>query len=321
MRALSDDGGGGELASVFDSYWPAYRKWIARSPFKDTGACVRRLREHMPQLVGVFETLVERFGGSDDVARFLTLWNPPPVVRGCSQLIADGPDGSELIRTYDHHPDLFDGLVLASSWGGVRALCVTDCLWGALDGINEHGLSVALAFGGRRATGDGFAAPLIVRYLLQTCETVAQARKALRRLPVSMAYTFVVLDASGGFITAYLGPDRTARFVGRRASSNHQGRVEWKQYGDHVQSAERLAALEALLDRGADDDAVESAFLAPPIWRRNYKKGAGSLYLARYTPSARRMRLTWPDTSREWRVGEEIDESFEVELTGQLSLK
>ena len=43
---------------------------------------------------------------------------------------------------------------------------MSDCLWGLLDGINDAGLAVSLAFGGR-ATREGFGIPLVVRYLLE----------------------------------------------------------------------------------------------------------------------------------------------------------
>ena len=62
---------------------------------------------------------------------------------------------------------------------------MSDCLWGLLDGMNDAGLAVSLTFGGRRALGDGFGIPLVVRYLLETCDDVAEARETLARLPYS----------------------------------------------------------------------------------------------------------------------------------------
>ena len=59
---------------------------------------------------------------------------------------------------------------------------MSDCLWGLLDGINDSGLAVSLTFGGRKDVGDGFAIPLVVRYVLETCDTVAEARAALARV-------------------------------------------------------------------------------------------------------------------------------------------
>ena len=66
---------------------------------------------------------------------------------------------------------------------------MSDCLWGLLDGMNDAGLAVSLTFGGRRVLGDGFGIPIVVRYLLETCDDVAEAREALARLPFSSRTT------------------------------------------------------------------------------------------------------------------------------------
>ena len=72
---------------------------------------------------------------------------------------------------------------------------MSDCLWGLLDGINDAGLAVALAFGGRqRARADGFGITLVVRYLLETCDTVEQACATLARLPVHAPYNLTLAD-------------------------------------------------------------------------------------------------------------------------------
>ena len=65
-------------------------------------------------------------------------------MRGCSQAVWTGFGGPALVRNYDHAPHLFDGLVLRSAWREMPVLAVTDCLWGALDGVNGAGLCVAL---------------------------------------------------------------------------------------------------------------------------------------------------------------------------------
>ncbi|MGP1345419.1 MAG: C45 family autoproteolytic acyltransferase/hydrolase, partial [Phycisphaerales bacterium] len=304
IRAIAGEGpegAGASLRAVFAEYWPAYRAWIGRSKVRDPGECIARFREHMPELEGVFGALVESFrdevgaGERDAVARLLTLWCPPRVVRACSQVVLDSDRGAVLVRSYDHHPRLFDGVVLRSDWGGVRVVAVTDVLWGALEGVNEHGLGIALAFGGRAVAGAGFAAPMIVRYVLQRCATVREARAALARLPVYMSYTFVVTDGSGAYVTAYCGPDRSARFVESRASSNHQGEVEWAAYCAQTRSVERLAALERLVREGGARDValVRDAFLRAPLWRMDYARGSGTLYVSELWGGRGEVVLRW----------------------------
>ena len=114
-----------------------------------------------------------------------------------------------------------------------------DCLWGLLDGINDAGLAISLTFGGQRALGDGFSVPLVVRYLLEVCDTVAEAREKLATIPIHAAQNLTLLDRSGAFVTAYLGPDREPRFVDRPATTNHQERDEWPEYARAVRSYER----------------------------------------------------------------------------------
>ena len=59
---------------------------------------------------------------------------------------------------------------------------MSDCLWGLLDGMNDAGLAVSLTYGGRRVLGHGFGIPLVLRYLLETCDNVRDASRVLKRL-------------------------------------------------------------------------------------------------------------------------------------------
>ncbi|MFI0554545.1 carcinine hydrolase/isopenicillin-N N-acyltransferase family protein, partial [Streptomyces scabiei] len=51
-------------------------------------------------------------------------------------------------------------------------LTMQDAAWGLLDGMNDAGLAVSLTFGGRFVHGPGFAILIVLRYLLETCNTV-----------------------------------------------------------------------------------------------------------------------------------------------------
>ena len=85
------------------------------------------------------------------------------------------------MRNYDYSPSAFDCLILHTNWQGRRVMGTSDGMWGLVDGINDAGLAVSLTFGGRRVVGDGFGVPLILRYVLQTCDTAEQAGEVLRR--------------------------------------------------------------------------------------------------------------------------------------------
>jgi len=314
IRAIREAEPGPRLRALFEEYWPAYRAWMRRAPPLEASVCRGAVAEHMPEIVPVLDRICELVGGDDEVARFLSLHRPPRLVRACSQVVLHDDEGPALLRTYDHAPHLCDGVLLSSAWLGRETMAMTDCLWGALDGLNEAGLAVALAFGGRHAVGPGFGAPLIVRYLLDTCETTSQARKALARLPVYMAYTFVVVDRSGDMVTAMLGPDRAPELRATPASTNHHRPGDWPAYRRFSASAERLAMIENLLIRRESVASCLSAFLQPPIWRTEYRWGSGSLYASLLRPQAGTMELHWPGRCERFGFGDFAAREFAVEL-------
>lgn len=50
--------------------------------------------------------------------------------------------------------------------------------------------------------GEGFGIPTVVRYLLEVCEAVAEAKAILARLPYSLSHNLTVIDRAGGVLTA-----------------------------------------------------------------------------------------------------------------------
>ena len=82
--------------ALFERSWPAYRSWFLRGGVVGRPTyleCRRALREHMPELVRVWEQLTELAGGGDVEARFLSLWCPPAYIAGCSQSVWIDPQG------------------------------------------------------------------------------------------------------------------------------------------------------------------------------------------------------------------------------------
>ncbi|MBI3453087.1 MAG: hypothetical protein HY057_09755, partial [Rhodospirillales bacterium] len=215
FRAIADDREGVKWRALFDEHWPAYRHWYlgegieARPTYRD---CRANLRAAMPELLPTYERLCDLAGGGDMAARFLSLYRPPAYITGCSQAIWPG-DEPILLRNYDYSPALCEGVILLSRWHGRAVLAMVDCLWGALDGVNEAGLAVSLTFGGRRVVGDGFGVPLILRYILEFCDTTADAVAVLKRVRSHMAYNVTAIDKSGAFATALMAPDGETRIT------------------------------------------------------------------------------------------------------------
>ena len=247
--------------------WPALRAWYLRDgdAARPTYLEARQaLHRHMPELAGVWETWSAGMG--DVEARALSLYDPPAPEFGCSVAARDGA----LTRNYDYDPGLIEGTIARSTL--LRpVLGMSDCVWGLLDGVNDAGLAVALAFGGRRAHGRGFAITLILRYLLETCDTVAQACDVACRLPVHAPYNVVLTDGHDA-ATLYLGPDRAPRVLRPALAANQQEDGGWPG------SAVRLEALHG--------DAPD--FLAPPLHTPK------TLYTAVYRPASRTATYRWP---------------------------
>jgi predicted choloylglycine hydrolase len=297
FQAVQEDEPGLKWQQRFEAAWPEYRGWFLREgdAARPTYAhSIRMLRTHMPELVPIYERLVELAGGGDVAARMLALVNPPPYLAGCSQgvLVRDRP---VLVRNYDYAPSRLECVIQNSGWAGRRVIGMSDCLWGLLDGINDAGLAVSLAFGGRPVLGEGFGVQLVVRYLLQVCETVAEAREVLTRLPYQLAHSLTLADAGGEVVTAYLAPDRDVVFRASPVATNHQDVVEWTEHAAVTRTLEREALILRLVsDPGTTDEALVAAFLHPPLYSSTYSRGFGTLYTAVYRPAEGRVEYLWP---------------------------
>jgi predicted choloylglycine hydrolase len=207
-----------------------------------------------------------------------------------------------LVRNYDYAPSRFEGRIWSTRLLERRVLGMSDCLWGLLDGMNDAGLAVSLTFGGRRVLGDGFGIPIVVRYLLEVCETVAQARTVLARLPYSLSHNLTIVDREAEVLTAYLSPDREPIFRAFPAATNHQGIVEWPEQARATRTIEREQCIVRNLgDETFDAETFVEGFLQTPLFSTSYASGFGTLYTAAYRPLERAADFRWPGFS--WRLG------------------
>ena len=298
FEAIQENLPGPKWRSLFQKHWPAYKRWFLSEGDKARPfylSSLRALRRHMPELLPTYEHLVELAGGSDLAARFLSLYCPPPYVNGCSQAVWPGAEPL-LIRNYDYSPQLFEAVIVNTAWNGRQVIAMSDCLWGVVDGFNEDGLVVSLTFGGRRVVGDGFGVPILLRYILEFCTTVAEAMDVLKRVPTHMAYNVTVLDRGGVFRTAYIGPDRPVLIKPAPITTNHQRRVEWHQHAHATATLERERFLYfRLRESGDTPDKLLQAFLHSPVYSTAYRRGFGTLYTAIYRPVTGEAEYRWPN--------------------------
>src|SRR6056297_1911382 len=149
---------GEKWRSLFEFHWPAFESWYLSETERERPsylACLNAFSKHMPELLPTYRRLCELSGGGDLPSRMLSLYRPPPYITGCSQAVMANCQGNVLVRNYDYPPELCEGTILSTCWNGRRVIAMSDCLWGVLDGMNDGGLAISLAFGGRKAVGDG----------------------------------------------------------------------------------------------------------------------------------------------------------------------
>ena len=297
---MSEDVQGPKWARQFAEYWPSYAAWWAREGLSGRPTyheSRQAIRKHMPEILGLYDDLCALAGGGDSQARFLSFYCPPRYLAGCSQAIWPG-DEPLLVRNYDYDSNAFDAIVLKTKWQGRGVIGTSDGLWGLVDGMNDAGLTASLTFGGRREVGVGFGVPLILRYILQTCATVAEAGEVLKRIPCHMSYNVTMLDAKRRFLTAYLSPDRPTVLTHAAVATNHQERVEWSSHARFTATVERERfLLQRLTLHPETQKKFIGAFLKPPLYSTAFSSGFGTLYTAAYRPKSASVDIHWPDRS------------------------
>jgi len=305
IKCIDEDQPGEKWGKVFERTWPYYRAWYLQEGFTARPgylSCSEAMEEYMPELVTLYDQICELAGGGDVASRYLSMWNPPAFMSGCTQVAWTGKKPA-LIRNYDYNPKWFEGIMLKSNWLK-PVIGVSDCNWGLLDGMNDSGLCASLNFGGRNVAGEGFGIPLVIRYLLETCENVDAAVKALERIPVHMAYNVMLMDRQGEYAPLFLGPDRKPGLITKKACTNHQEDIEWPEYARQTQTIEReKAADEYLNDEKMDLGSICRKFLQPPLHQFDVKKSFGTLYSAAWFPETGESKLFWK--------GKELNQSFE----------
>jgi hypothetical protein len=198
---------------------------------------------------------------------------------------------------------LSEGTLLNSAWNGKHVIGVGDCLWGVVDGMNSDGLVASLTFGGRKIIGKGFGIPLILRYVLEFCSDIQQAVEALEKIPSHMAYNVMLLDKNGQHRMVQLAPDHKPVITELYVSTNHQGEVDWPEHARFSKTLEREKfLLEILNEPNQSAENIAEAFLKPPLFKRQYNEGFGTVYTSVYRPNEGWMELRWP--------GKKIKQSF-----------
>ena len=310
---------------AFNEFWPEYKSWYqSKKPDASNPDLLKeaeaQLIKVMPELIPIYESFREFSNDCPIASNFLTGYQPPAYLVNCSQAVLT-QEQPILIRNYDLSPALSENLITHSNFLGQSIIGTNECLWGLDDGMNSAGLAASLTFGGSKKVGKGFGIPFIMRYVLETCETVKQAIKVLQRVPSHMAYNITLLDKQGDFATLMIGPEQEAIITKERCITNHQKQVTWPEQASFSKTIERKKYLDELLkDKSLNKSELIESFLKKPLRSDNYAQQFGTVFTAVYQPEQGTLAYHWPDQeSLKVNFDDFIDQDKTVNLGEQSS--
>ena len=285
---------------AFNEFWLEYKSWYqSKKPDASNPTLLKeaeaQLTKVMPELIPIYESFREFSNDCPIASNFLTGYQPPAYLVNCSQAVLT-EEQPILIRNYDLSPDLSENLITHSNFLGQAIIGTNECLWGLDDGMNSSGLAASLTFGGSKKVGKGFGIPFIMRYVLETCETVKQAIKVLQRVPSHMAYNITLLDKQGYFATVMVAPEQAAIVTKERSITNHQKQVTWPEQASFSKTIERKKYLDELLKhQSLSKDQLIESFLKNPLRSSNFAQQFGTVFTAIYQPEQGTLAYHWPD--------------------------
>lgn len=268
-------------------------------------ACRRRIAESMPELLVGYDAACALIPDHPMLQVALSEADPPPLIpAGCTVRALPGSEPA-LVRNYDFHPDATSGVIVRSHWRDRTLLGMGEGVIGYLDAMNDRGLAGAITLGGRHIYGRGFGVLLILRWLLEVADDVAQACEAVRSVPCAWSQNLLLLDAGGRGAVVQLSPDREHEIFDDYAVTNHQAPDEGAE-NSHM----RLASARALAGRV---NSIVEGFLEPPLFGCALQDWMATLYTAEYAPLTRSVTFHWP-SQPSWQFAMDRSESGDREV-------
>jgi hypothetical protein len=238
-----------------------FKKWPWEEDRVFLQECAVILNAIAPWLWHELATFAERRGFPPEQGLFVRSGS---LAHGCSAVVWHTHDGRVLAgRTYDFYIRMRTRhLLITRPHDGYEHVGMNGGLVGGrYDGINEHGLFVALhkVMADRPAViTPGVPYHLVPRLALQCCRTATEAADLIMHLPHLASFNYTLADPSGALIALECYPGRPVHYrEGRRvlAVTNHyispdlaplQG---WRSIAE---SQRRKAALESIAERWGD---------------------------------------------------------------------
>lgn len=188
-----------------------FRRWPWETNRDFLHACGKIVRDTAPWLWPELATFAELAGLPPEQGLFVRAGALP---HGCSAVAWRAPNGHVLAgRTYDFYTRMRTRhLLITDPQQGWAHLGMNGGLVGGrYDGVNEHGLFIALhkvMTNHPERDRPGVPYHLIPRIALQSCTSADEAADLIERLPHLASFNFTVADRSGAFIALECYPGR-----------------------------------------------------------------------------------------------------------------
>ena len=240
------------------------------------------LQAFAPHLLEELYGIAKALGLSPDKALSLFSGYDLPILDGlgCTALMAD----EGYVRNYDFGPEFYDGRLVLRQPKEANATCGHSLFGiGLHDGMNERGLTAGLHFVSTRYHEKGFMAGLIVRIVLDQCNTVHEAITLLSTLPHADEYNYSLTDATGHSAIVEAGPFKTTVLEREKLfCTNHFQRTTGQQASDS--SLNRLNYLEAHEVTDLTGWFDEFRDPASPLFFHDYENLFGTLHTIMIEP-------------------------------------
>jgi predicted choloylglycine hydrolase len=226
-----------------------------------------------------FETAVMRYSNG----------RLPYPTYGCSSLSTSDLFG----RNYDYSVGKYNSMLLAIQPKGVNAsVGFSDRFTGRVDGMNEHGLCVALHLVNQsKSWRPGLGCILTVRIVLDQCATTGEAVKLLKRLPHGLSFNYSLKDAKGvGAVVEASSLEVVVREGGNLVCTNHFQTKKLQMFNRRsAWTYQRLPPLEAWSKAGLSAEELFSALnrSASPVFDHRYAFGCGTMHTLVCEPASR----------------------------------
>ncbi len=191
-----------------------FRRWPWENNQDFLRACASIVHDAAPWLWPELATFAEMVGLPPEQGLFVRAGSLP---HGCSAVAWRAPNGHVLAgRTYDFYTRMRTRhlLVTDPDHGWAHLGMNGGLVGGRYDGVNEHGLFIALhkvMTNHPEHDRPGIPYHLIPRIALQACTTADEAADLIEHVPHLASFNYTLADRSGAFIALECYPGRTVQ--------------------------------------------------------------------------------------------------------------